>query len=300
MIQGFHLEPTNICTLKCSGCARTRFIEQWPQHWRNHSLDIDQLLKFLDIDLHGINFLLNGTYGDPIYHPDFINFVDRLKQRGAYLHITTNGSYQRPEWWTQLVGLLDSNDTLEFSIDGIPENFTQYRVNADWKSIEQGIRIAVAGSCHTIWKFIPFEYNQLDINTAQEISQNLGIKEFLVRLSDRFDERTEHLIPDSTLLRDRYQSMIQWKKTQIVDGITPKCNNNSQHYISAEGFYIPCCWLGDHRFYYKSLFGKSKNMFDIKFTTISQLLKNKDVTAFFNNLDKQPGCQYNCPKVSAY
>ena len=77
MITGFHIEPTNICTLKCEGCARTRFIDQWPQHWHNHSLDIDQLLNFLDVDLSTKTIKLCGNYGDPIYHPDFINFVKK-------------------------------------------------------------------------------------------------------------------------------------------------------------------------------------------------------------------------------
>jgi hypothetical protein len=52
-ITGFHIEPTNICTLKCAGCARTKFIDQWPQHWKNHSIDIEKLLKFIDIELVG-------------------------------------------------------------------------------------------------------------------------------------------------------------------------------------------------------------------------------------------------------
>jgi acyl transferase domain-containing protein len=57
-ITGFHIEPTNICTLKCAGCARTRFIDQWPQHWKNQNLSIDSLLQFLDIDLTNKKILI--------------------------------------------------------------------------------------------------------------------------------------------------------------------------------------------------------------------------------------------------
>ena len=131
MISRLHIEPTNICTLKCSGCARTRFIEKWPQHWTNSSIDIDQLSKFIDIDLTNTLLYVCGNYGDPIYHPNFIDFVKKFKSRGAVLHIVTNGSYKKAEWWQELTDQLDSNDLIEFSIDGDPENFTQYRVNAD-------------------------------------------------------------------------------------------------------------------------------------------------------------------------
>ena len=117
-ITGFHIEPTNICTLKCSGCARTRFIDQWPQHWKNHSLDINELLTFIDINLVGMKITLCGNYGDPIYHPNFIELVTRLKARGAVISMVTNGSYKTQEWWEQLVSNLTSNDTITFSVDG--------------------------------------------------------------------------------------------------------------------------------------------------------------------------------------
>jgi MoaA/NifB/PqqE/SkfB family radical SAM enzyme len=296
MIKGLHIEPTNICTLKCPACSRTQFIEQWPQHWQNHSLDIDQLLTFLDIDLNNIHIVLCGNYGDPIYHPNFIEFVDKLKQRGARLTIVTNGSYRKPEWWTELVGHLNCLDSIEFSVDGTPDNFTQYRVNADWKSIESAMRICADGKCHTVWKFIPFEFNQHSIDNAQTLSNQLGIDEFKVKLSDRFDEKTEYLKPDTALLRDRYQPMIEWKRTGQVSGIDPLCADDSRHYISADGYYSPCCYVADHRFYYKTTFGKDKSNYTIGSTTLSQLLDKSHVVEFYQTLNQQTVCQYNCPK----
>ena len=35
------------------------------------------------------------------------------------------------------------------------------------------------------------------------------------------------------------------------------------HFISAWGYYMPCCWIGDYRFYYKSEFYKNKDLYDI-------------------------------------
>ena len=299
MTKGLHIEPTNICTLKCPACSRTRFIEQWPQHWRNHSIDVQQLLQFLDIDLTGVLILLCGNYGDPIYHPDFLNLVRQLKQRNAKLHITTNGSYKKIEWWQELVTLLTVDDVVEFSIDGIPENFTQYRINADWISIEEGIRVCAQASCHTIWKFIPFKFNQSDIETAKKLSQDLGINEFKVKLSDRFDDHTQHLIPDSSLLRDRYQSMIEWKTNKTSGGVDPQCADGELHYISADGYYSPCCWAADHRFYYKTQFGKDQSSYNIADRTLTQLLDQPDVVKFYQQLEKQPVCQYNCPKLAS-
>ena len=294
-INGFHIEPTNICTLKCSGCARTRFIEQWPQHWKNHSLDIDQLLTFLDIDLTGKKIVLCGNYGDPIYHPDFIDFVKRLKDRGAVLSITTNGSYKTKSWWEHLVSNLSSVDLINFSVDGTPDNFTQYRVNADWDSIQVGMEVVAKSDCDSSWKYIPFAFNQQDIESVEQLSQTIGIKNFRIELSDRFDEQTRELVPNVSLLGLRYIPQTKWKSDTSDLTVNPKCQSGRDHFITAEGYYSPCCHLADHRFYYKTPFGKNKSQYNIQQHTLSEILQQPSTVEFYQTLDQHPGCQYNCP-----
>jgi len=298
-ISGFHIEPTNICTLKCSGCARTRFIEQWPQHWRNHSLDVDELLRFLDIDLTGKRIGLCGDYGDPIYHSDLIGFVKKLKARGATLSITTNGSYKTQQWWDELVDKLTSADNINFSVDGTPDNFTNYRINADWNSIRVGMEVVAKSSCNSSWKYIPFAFNQHDIDSVEKLSQSIGIKNFRVEPSDRFDERTQELIPDSLLLLgSRYIPHVEWKYNSLNSKVNPRCQSNKEHFITAEGYYSPCCYLADHRFYYKTPFGKNKHQYNIRQHTLSEILQQPQTVEFYQTLDQQSGCQYNCPATT--
>jgi len=294
----FHIEPTNICTLKCSGCARTRFLDQWPQHWKNYNLDIKQLLNFLDIDLTGKTISLCGNYGDPIYHPDFIDFVRQLKSRGAIISIITNGSYKTQSWWEELVNNLTSVDTINFSVDGTPENFTKYRVNADWESIRIGMDVVAKASCHSAWKYIPFSFNQSNLDEVEKLSQDIGIKEFWVEFSDRFDEKTQELIPNTELIGSRYLTQDAWKSNRVNLTVDPKCQPGKTHFITAEGYYSPCCYLADHRFYYKTQFGKNKNQYDIRQHTLTEILDQPQTIKFYQTLDQQPGCQYNCPKTA--
>ena len=296
-VTGFHIEPTNICTLKCSGCARTRFIETWPQHWKNHSINIAELLKFIDIDLVGKRIMLCGNYGDPIYHPDFIELVTALKERGSNITIITNGSYKKQEWWEKLVTKLTSKDTVVFSVDGTPENFTQYRVNADWGSILTGMKVVADAKCYSKWKYIPFAFNQLDIEEVQQLSDSIGIKEFNVEFSDRFDERTNFLKPDTALIGSRYVAQTQWKVNNTNLAISPKCEQGQDHFITADGHYTPCCYLADHRFYYKTLFGKNKKQYDIRNHTFTTIMEQPQTVDFYQKLDQQPGCQFNCPNL---
>lgn len=297
-VTGFHIEPTNICTLKCPGCARTKFINQWPQHWKNYSLNIDELLKFIDIDLTGKTITLCGNYGDPIYHPDFIKLVIGLKSQGASIGIITNGSYKKQEWWEELVDNLTSEDSITFSVDGTPENFTEYRINADWDSIQIGMRVVAKSLCNSTWKYIPFSFNQNSIEEAQQLSKDIGIKHFEVEFSDRFDTLTEFLKPNDTLVGARYVAQVQWKTNNTISMISPKCQSGKDHFITADGYYTPCCYLADHRFYYKTPFGKNKNQYDIRHHTLTEILQQPQTVEFYQILEQQPGCQYNCPKTA--
>lgn len=297
-ITGLHLEPTNICTLKCLGCARTRFIQQWPQHWRNHSIDVQALNNFLDVELRDNWITLCGNYGDPIYHPELVSLVNMLKSKGCSIKIVTNGSHKKREWWQELCQALTEHDQIYFSIDGMPHDFMQYRENADWLSIQTAIETCRDNKISTVWKFIPFRFNQHEIEQARDLSKQLGMTDFIVEPSDRFDQQTEHLVPERALLGPRWsaQQLIK-NQSQSRYGVNPKCAGGNQHFITAEGFYVPCCFVADHRFYHKTFYSKQKTQFDIRLTSLSQLLTLPQVVEFYQDLPTNAhiACRYNCP-----
>jgi hypothetical protein len=57
---------------------------------------------------------------------------------------------------------------------------------------------------------------------------------------------------------------------------------------------MPCCYIGDHRFYYKNEFGKNKKQYTIKDNTLSKILKKSVVGEFYDNLAYHPVCQFSC------
>lgn len=299
-VNGFHIEPTNLCTLKCPGCARTQFINKWPSHWKNRSVNIDSLLKFLDIDLSNKRILLCGNYGDPIYHPHFIDLVKELKQKNAHLKIVTNGSYKTVDWWNKLAQVLDKNDLVSFSIDGMPDNFNTYRINADWETITNGLNVVGSSDIPSEWKFIPFNFNVDDIKEVEELSKSFNIDNFVIEPSDRFDKFTEQFRPTKTnYIGEKIdaKNLIATDSSNFV-AINPSClNNGNTHFISAEGFYTSCCYVSDYRFYYKTIFGKNKKQFNINNNKFSELLFRNDVQDFYNTLDQKMVCKYNCPKT---
>jgi sulfatase maturation enzyme AslB (radical SAM superfamily) len=312
-LQGIHIEPTNICTLKCLRCPRTEFIEKFSNHWQNKNINLQELKNFLDIDLKNKTILLNGNYGDPIYYPDLIPMLEYFKSLGCKIILHTNASYVKDDTWYKLADIFDEHDIINFSIDGNPTNFTQYRVNGDWSSIERGIKIMACSRVHTVWKYIVFSYNIDNISSVKQLSEQLGIKQFVINNSDRWNG------PDDWLDPKKYIPITENSKTGILtsggyDGkkrihgninskdssteINAVCKEtNFMHFVSAEGFYLPCCWVGDHRFYYSSIFYKEKQRFNISSTTLSQVLF--DLENFFQTIEtKKPKyCKFNCAKL---
>lgn len=293
-ITGFHLEPTNICTLKCPRCPRTNFLEQFgTQKWTNLNLNLEHLKSFIDIDLTDKKFLLCGNYGDPIYYKDLFNLLEWIKSTGATVSLVTNGSYQNKQWWENLCSLLTIKDNITFSIDGMPDTFTNYRINADWESIKTGIDIVTKSQVNSTWKFIPFSFNEDQIEIAKKYSTELGFDKFNIMHSDRWI-KDDHLKPS---LNPKKLNPVKWDARHNIE-INAECKKlNNSHYISANGFYSPCCYVSDHRFYYKSEFYKNKNLYDISKTTLTQVLSHLD--DFYKNLEssKLDYCIFKCQQL---
>lgn len=294
-IKGFHIETTNICTLKCPRCSRTKFIEKFPNKWKNQQLNLEHLKGFIDIPIKGKILSLCGDYGDPIYYDRLFDLVSWIKQHGAIVSLHTNGSYKTQNWWQQLTSYLDKNDTVVFAIDGLPENFTSYRINADWESILLGINETTKVT-KTVWQYIPFSYNVDNISAAEQLSRSLGFTEFKLLQSSRWDSADDPLRPNVNFINQKDKE-IKFKQNNRADEISPRCKQtNGDHFITAEGFYAPCCHVPNHNFYYKTGFYKDKNKYDISKTTITQVLH--ETKNFFDTLEitKPIYCIYNCPK----
>lgn len=283
-ITGFHLEPTNRCVLACSACERTQFIDQFGRKaWTNQDLDLDSLQQFLDVPVQNLTWGICGNTGDPIYYEHFRNLIMFIKSRQGRIVLTTNGSYRDRAWWESWIGMLTPADIVEFSVDGLPESSPQYRKNSDWDSILAGIHAVVASDARAVWKVVPFSFNEHEIPEIKQMAKSLGMHDVKLDPSNRF--------APADPLRPQSQSLI-WHRGQGL--INPKCAVGNQHYISASGFYSPCCYAADHRFRYKSQFHTDADSYNISNTTLSQVLAKLGRYDEQMRVDPQPVCSYTC------
>ena len=292
----FHIEPTSRCTLECPLCDRTWFYETFKK--RNlHEINIEHLVEFV-----GVNAKINmcGNNGDPIYHSRFLDLCTRLKDNNCKVSITTNGSSKTKSWWKKLNSILDENDILQFSIDGLEDTNHLYRKNAKWNSIMTGIGVFAQRKCKLHWKYIVFKHNQDQIKDAKELSSKLKFDYFKLEHSDRWLGK-KALMPDREFVDTYYQQ----QKRVLIDPnfktkMEPVClvDNKPSNalYIDAEGDFYPCCWMGTYRYKYKSLFSPKENKFNIGTNNLDDILKHNQVKEFFEST-KQFTSAHNCCKI---
>ena len=289
-----HLEPTSRCTLGCLRCERTTFLDKFSKkRFSINDIDIHALEQFIDVPVDFI--LICGNLGDPIYHREFLKLIKMLTNKCKRLSIVTNGSYKPRKWWKTLNSILRSTDEVRFSIDGIPENFTEYRVNADWDSILVGIQECVLGPASTVWKYIPFSFNEHNIEQARELSESLGMDRFWITPSDRWLindplKPTEYTGPLDTL-------KLSYKKEGVRDfDIDPKCKDNRHHFITAAGYYLPCCYSSHYEFYYKNSWWKNRDKHKITTTKLKEQIRYFDEFYSTIHTERYDYCVYNCGK----
>ena len=292
----FHIEPTSKCTLECPLCDRTWFYETFKK--RNlHEINIDHLVNFVgvnaDIDMCGNN-------GDPIYHSKFHELCKRLKDNNCKITIITNGSGKTKAWWKKLNKILDKDDKLIFSIDGLEDTNHIYRKNAKWQSIIGAIEVFAERECKLHWKYIVFKHNQHQIKDAKLLSIKLKFDHFRLEHSDRWLGKKE-LMPD----REFVDSYHEHQKAVLIDNkyesdMSPLCLKNKVPndtlYIDSEGDFYPCCWMGTYRYRYKSVFSPKQKLFNIKDNTLNQILENHSIKEFFAST-KQFTSAHECCKI---
>jgi MoaA/NifB/PqqE/SkfB family radical SAM enzyme len=293
----FHVEPTSKCTLECPLCSRTWFYETFKK--RNlHEININHLADFVGPNA---SVSMCGNNGDPIYHSRFIELCRKLKENKCKIFITTNGSAKSKSWWEELNSVLDNNDKIRFSIDGLEDTNHIYRKNAKWNSIMDAVKILEKKKCVTVWKFIVFKHNQHQIQEAKELSKKLGFDHFQLEHSDRWLGEKE-LMPDEQFVDTSYkQSQEILVNPNFTTKMSPKCLKDGEPqnslYIDAEGDFYPCCWMGSYHYKYKSIFSpKKKRMFNIKDNTITNILEWHEVKEFFNST-KQFTSAHECCKI---
>ena len=317
----FHIEISSKCTLRCPRCAR----QEVPNGLVNTELDLEFFKRnftpeFVKANLEKITFC--GDDGDPIYAHDLIPVISYLKSiKPVEIVIVTNGSHKKLTWWIQLGTLLDSKDSVHFSIDGYDNASNNlYRVNSDYDSIINGLQtLRSMSDCQIVWAAIAFKFNEHHIDTMKKVAKQLGVDRFQLTKSTKFGSVYSSYGVDDPLepsvkfvsSSHRFEREVtplteagKWttipltnnrlfNQTQSRNGVTPLCEiGNKGLYIDARGRLFPCCWVAN-RYNHNSEWQQLANNFDLTTKTLTDVLADNFWANEFQTFKWQE-CQTKC------
>ena len=276
----WHLELSSKCALSCPRCPRT----ERPGYYKVTEMSLEFVKKILPAGRLSLikKILLSGGQGDAIYCNDFIRIIKYFKEVNPDIQIclTTNGSYKKKEWWKEVAGILQENDTAIFSVDGWDQQSNEkYRVGSHFQSIVEGIKTLrqFNKQIYIVWSTIIFKFNQSHLDHIQNLAETIGADTFNMvqsRLFGSVDPRYidsklgyDPLEPDKTFIETGSTNRgcyIHFTKRSPSAGVKPtilefvkKYQDAYQNsyivplcrfgerglYVDAEGILYPCSWI---------------------------------------------------------
>tara|TARA_Y100000741_G_scaffold29088_1_gene20906 strand:- start:492 stop:1085 length:594 start_codon:yes stop_codon:yes gene_type:complete len=162
--RSINLDITYRCTLECPKCLRRSI----PTNNLN-DLSLDSFNKIIN---HFDQIEFCGQISDPIFHPQFIEFLKLTKDKRVFIH--TAASHKPMDWYMKA---FDANKSAiwEFGIDGLPKDSHKYRMNQDGEYLFEVMEAGKSNGNDIRWQYIIFKYNENDIPEAIELARKYQI-----------------------------------------------------------------------------------------------------------------------------
>lgn len=263
-IRRLHVELTTRCNARCPMCMRNYRGMDYNSGYPDVELSLDDFKHIVSpivSQLTLVNF--NGNLGDFASARDAVDIVQWLVQHRVRVNINTNGSVRTADWWRRLAlpGV-----TIGFALDGLADTHALYRQDTDWHRIIAHAQAFISAGGHAVWRFVPFDHNQHQMQQCEHMAKQLGFKRFeniydgrdsgpVFSRSGEYshqigkDSRPTDSVPQITAL---LESHVTWFDHRTVQSSrdTPTLNLRCQHlinqeiYLAADGSVYPCCYLG--------------------------------------------------------
>ena len=158
--KSINLDITHRCTLECPKCLRRSV--------PTNNLGDLSLDSFKKIISHFDQIEFCGQISDPIFHPQFIEFLELTRDKRVFVH--TAASHKPMDWYRDAF-LANKNATWEFGIDGLPQDSPKYRINQNGEYLFNVMKTGVELGNDIRWQYIIFKYNENDIPEAIDLAQ---------------------------------------------------------------------------------------------------------------------------------
>ena len=163
-----NLDITHRCTLQCQRCNRAIFAARGLKV-PGEDMTMENFKKIIDY-FEEVYFC--GQISDPIFHPQFIEFLKLLKGRKTVIH--TAASHKKEEWYKKAFEA-NTDAYWTFGIDGLPKDSHKYRKNQDGEYLFKMACMASKMGLLVKWQYLIFSYNENDIEEARKMAKDNNI-----------------------------------------------------------------------------------------------------------------------------
>lgn len=183
-----NVDITHRCSLKCPRCARVT--SPWMIK-QNKEISVENFAKITEY-FKQITFC--GQYSDPIYHREFHQILELCV--GKYVNIHTAGHGFKTDWWEEAfdISRYTKHTRWIFALDGLPKDSHKYRVGQDGERVWEIMQLGSKLGMDVEWQYIAFRYNENDIEEAERMANDSGIK-FTLMKSNRWFSSDDELMP---------------------------------------------------------------------------------------------------------
>lgn len=169
-IHKLYIEATTGCNLQCRTCIRNAWDDPIaPMKMATFERVLDSLL-----DLPQLNRVVFTSFGEPLTHPNILEMIAMIRERGLAVTVGSNGILLTPEMSEELVRL--GVDRLVVSVDGVkPETYQQVRGAALAKVIDNLRSVNEAKQrLNSLYPAVGIEFVILKSN-AEELADLAGL-----------------------------------------------------------------------------------------------------------------------------
>lgn len=107
------IELTNLCNFRCLMCPTGNYSQKRDKGFMSEQI-FDKILADIGDRPMALRFI---RWGEPLMHPQVIEFLTKAKARGHLVHLNTNGSYLTEEMADKLLAV--PIDSIKFSFQGV-------------------------------------------------------------------------------------------------------------------------------------------------------------------------------------
>ena len=187
-IKSLQIEVTSHCNLMCPQCGRVHYGKLNPLLNLSDLKPEDYDKIFYEEKLPSLKqVFLNGNFGDPVISKHINYLIEILLKKEIIVKVFTNGSLRNSSWWENLGKLFaKTQNEVVFSIDGLKDTNSIYRVNSQWDKIMENVSAYLKSGAKARWDFLVFKHNQHQVEEAQALAKKMGFKNFVKKKTSRF------------------------------------------------------------------------------------------------------------------